>query len=377
LGLRVRPRRTPISTHFRDAALAKKNGQHRQAILALAREKELQIDETRQAVLTLAKEKCQGFPWLADAYAAYFENQHGELAEWLEHKKHPARRAAAIVRQIAAARRTVEVKLRIAQRHIEYWTELFPFLEEFLDDCDDELLRQVLSRHIDAPIQEIGEADIDPVRFWAKLPEEEFRRLTPAERNQRALDNYRASRKSKWQIGRDYERLVGFLCEKEGYRVYYQGILEGYDDLGRDLIARRDDITFVIQCKRWSTHKTIHEKHVTQLFGTTVRYRIDHPDEKVTAALYTTTVLSDRARDFAQHLDVVLRESFPVSEYPVVKCNVSRLSGEKIYHLPFDQQYDKTLIEPSRGELYAWTVAEAEALGFRRAWRWQGPDEAI
>ena len=73
----------------------------------------------------------------------------------------------------------------------------------------------------------------------------------------------------------------------------------------------------------------------------------------------------------------MLRESFPVSEYPVVKCNVSRLSGEKIYHLPFDQQYDKTLIEPSRGELYAWTVAEAEALGFRRAWRWQGPDEAI
>ena len=27
--------------------------------------------------------------------------------------------------------------------------------------------------------------------------------------------------------------------------------------------------------------------------------------------------------------------------------------GERIYHLPFDQQYDTTLIEPARGERYA------------------------
>jgi hypothetical protein len=37
--------------------------------------------------------------------------------------------------------------------------------------------------------------------------------------------------------------------------------------------------------------------------------------------------------------------------------------------LPFDQQYDTTVIEPERGESFVATVDEAEALGFRRAWR--------
>jgi hypothetical protein len=37
-----------------------------------------------------------------------------------------------------------------------------------------------------------------------------------------------------------------------------------------------------------------------------------------------------------------------------------------------DQQYDKTVIEPQRGEMWAWTVADAEEAGFRRAFRWKG-----
>lgn len=53
--------------------------------------------------------------------------------------------------------------------------------------------------------------------------------------------------------------------------------------------------------------------------------------------------------------------------------NVARASGERIYHLPFDQQYDTTVVEPDRGECFVATVAEAEQLGFRRAWRWHAP----
>jgi len=41
--------------------------------------------------------------------------------------------------------------------------------------------------------------------------------------------------------------------------------------------------------------------------------------------------------------------------------------GVKIYHLPFDQQYDRTKIIPDKGEKYVYTVAEAEKAGFRRA----------
>lgn len=43
----------------------------------------------------------------------------------------------------------------------------------------------------------------------------------------------------------------------------------------------------------------------------------------------------------------------------------------RIYHLPMDQQYDKVKIKTSE-ECYAYTVQEAEAKGFRRAYRWYG-----
>jgi hypothetical protein len=75
-------------------------------------------------------------------------------------------------------------------------------------------------------------------------------------------------------------------------------------------------------------------------------------------------------------LGVKIIEKFPIRPYPVIKCNVSLRDRTKIYHLPFDQQYDRTLIE-FKDECYVETVAEAEALGFRRAFRWRGnKDEA-
>jgi len=329
-------------------------------------------DRDREAVLKLAEEKSEGFPWLAQTYAEYFERTQLKFAGWLERKKWPAPKSAETVREIARARRAIERKLRVAQGIIKYWESLFPFLEDLLGEPDQEVLRKILAQNIEQPIREVADLDVDPVRLW--LSREEYEKLSPAERNQRALDIYRARRKSKWQIGRDYERYIGYLHERDRYSVYYQGILEGYDDLGRDLIAKKADGTLIIQCKCWSRHKQIHEKHVNQLFGTSVKYVLDHHGDRVVPVLYTSTELTDRARQFAEHLGVQVKEGFPLKDYPSVKCNVSRATGERIYHLPFDQQYDTTQIEPSRGECYVETVAEAEALGFRRAWRWHGED---
>ena len=164
--------------------------------------------------------------------------------------------------------------------------------------------------------------------------------------------------------------------------MYYQGILEGREDLGRDLICKKENKTAVIQCKRWSLvkHKIIHENHINQLFGTATKYRIECKKvsalfkikEDITPILYTTTEISDKAKEFANALGVKLYEKFPLKQYPTIKCNVSRRNGEKIYHLPFDQQYDRTFIEEERLEKYVETVAEAEKLGFRRAFRWRG-----
>ena len=214
------------------------------------------------------------------------------------------------------------------------------------------------------------ELDVDPVRLW--LTSEDYERLAPSERNQWALDRWGSRRKSRWEIGRDYERYIGYLYEQKGYKVYYQGILEGLADLGRDLIAKDRGETLVVQCKNWSRHKTIHEKHVNQLFGTATKYSIDFPDEVVRGVLTVSNELSPLARRFAEHLEIEVHEKVPLKEYPRIKCNVNRQTKEKIYHLPFDQLYDRTIIEPERGEFYAWTVAEAEGRGFRRAWKWHG-----
>lgn len=346
----------------------------------LAEEKEgarRRIGEDREALSILADQKCQGFPWLADAYSEYSYLQQLREANVVSRKKHRAVKSAQRIREIAGDRRVIEKKLRVLQGIVNYWTDIFPFLEDWLgEDVDEELLQRLLSRNIEAPV-EAGIPDIeeDPVRvILNRLSDAEYQRLSTTERNQRALDAWCARWKSRWQIGRDYERYIGYLYEQKGYFVYYQGAVEGYADLGRDLIAQKGTGTVVVQCKYWAQHKTIHEKHINQLFGTKVVYEIEHPREAVHAKLCTSTTLSDMAQKFARHLNVEVEENLSLQAYPVIKCNVARGTGEKIYHLPFDQMYDRTVVEPRRGECYVETVAEAERLGFRRAWRWHGPD---
>jgi hypothetical protein len=337
-------------------------------------EAQRQLDKDRQSVTVLAQQKSNGFPWLAEAYSEYFLLQQVKEAERFASKRHPAVKSAERVKEIARDRRVVEQKLRVAQGIMEYWRDLFPFLDECLgDDVDEELLRKILSKNIEAPFRDVPDVGVDPVRLILnKLPEVEYRKLSSAERNQRALNWWLGKSKSRWEIGREYEKYIGQMHEAQGYVVYYQGILEGYEDLGRDLIAKRGKKTLVIQCKCWSTHKTIHEKHINQLFGTMIKYRIDNPGERVQGLLCTSTKVSEKGREFATHLKVALKEDFPLQDYPRIKCNVSKLKGEKIYHLPFDQMYDRTVIEPELGECYVWTVQEAENLGFRRAWKWHG-----
>ena len=53
----------------------------------------------------------------------------------------------------------------------------------------------------------------------------------------------------------------------------------------------------------------------------------------------------------------------------MIKCNINPSTRERIYHLPFDQQYDRAVIGAIPGECYVGTADEAEAKGFRRAFR--------
>jgi hypothetical protein len=151
----------------------------------------VQIKEDKEAIEMISKEKSKGFPWLAQAYADYFHLQQLKEAEYLERKSRPAPVSAERVRAIARERRTIEEKLRIAQAIINYYQELFPFLEEFLGEPENEILQYILSRNIGEPIKEVDEIGIDPVRIYlSSLSEEEYQKLSTIERNQLALDRY-------------------------------------------------------------------------------------------------------------------------------------------------------------------------------------------
>jgi len=138
------------------------------------------------------------------------------------------------------------------------------------------------------------------------------------------------------------------------------------------------------KCKYWASYKDIHEKHIFQLFGTTMEYWIKNfktkcktfedfakilNNNELRPVFYTSTSLSEKAREMADALSIEIIENAPIGEFPRIKCNISGRDREKIYHLPFDQQYDRTIIEKEKGEFYAFTVKEAEDAGFRRAFK--------
>ncbi|MDP8202342.1 MAG: restriction endonuclease [Candidatus Tenebribacter burtonii] len=336
------------------------------------------------AIEHLFKEKSIGFPWLSEAIADYIALKDESIAYILENKSHPALKAAEEVRKISKEKRIFKKEYQIAKYFVSYYESLFPWLQDFIGDNLDSLIRQIREDEMSK------EENEDPVRHY--VSHGEYETLSTMERNQKALDRYKSSRKEPWKIGRDFERYVGYIYETKGYNVYYQGIELGLKDLGRDLICKKNGEIEIVQCKYWSRSKLIHEKHINQLFGTTIKYIIDLEQEenrnqqlylfadylknsKILATFITSTKLSETANKFAKALGIKVKENVKFDfDYPCIKCNISKMSGEKIYHLPFDQQYDNTIIEIDKGEFYVATVAEAEDKGFRRAWRWHGSE---
>jgi len=327
---------------------------------------ERKLKKAREAIFQLAKERQTGFPWLAKAYDEFFALQDRQMVDFLKYKKQPAVSAGEIVKEYSRLRREAERKQRQAEYLVEYYENIAPFLIELKEEVDigtdDE--RKIIEAWSD-------EEKEDEVTNY--LTKEEYRKLPSIQRNQMALDRFWKRPKSKWLIGRLYERYVGYQFEKDGYDVDYVGIFKGFEDLGRDLICSKGKEMIVIQCKNWSQFRTIYEKHIFQFFGTVFQYKDENPKLNVKAIFYTSTKLSDLARRFAKELGIQLEENHKFDQtYPSIKCNIGLQTNEKIYHLPFDQQYDKTKIEPKRGEFYCSTVKEAEEKGFRRAFRYKG-----
>jgi DUF2075 family protein len=329
-----------------------------------AKKERQSLDRLKKGTIKMAEERQIGFPWLANAYSDLLSIEDKALENFLKNKKQPAYSAAEIIKEQSRLRRQAEKEKKIAQYLVEYYENIAPFLIDLKEEVG------VVSKEEIELMKEYSEEELadETINYLTK---EEYRKLPSIEKNQTALDRFWKRKKSKWLIGRLYERYVGYLYEQKGYDVEYVGIFKGFEDLGRDLICKKENNFIIIQCKYWAQFRTIYEKHIFQFFGTVFQYKDESPEKNVKGIFYTSTELSDLARRFSKELNIGLEENFKFDkEYPCIKCNVSRKNNEKIYHLPFDQQYDKVKIEKDRGEFYCKTVKEAENAGFRRAFKY-------
>lgn len=324
------------------------------------------LEQQKEDIKQLVKERQIGFPTLAKAFEEYLELQDKSIIDFLKYKKTPAIQASQLVSEMNKKRREALADKKVLEYLVQYYESIAPFLLDLKEEVSDisEEDRLILAEYTPE------EREDATVNFLTK---EEYRKLGTDEKNQLALDRYWTRHKSKWQIGKMYERYVGYLYEKDGYDVEYVGIFKGLEDLGRDIIATKGNEIVVVQCKNWSKFRTIYEKHIFQFFGTVFQFRDSNPGKKVKAVFATSTELSDLARRFAKELGIELKENFKMDKgYPCIKCNISRIDKTKIYHLPFDQQYDKVKIETKKGEFYCTTTQEASKHGFRRAYKYHG-----
>lgn len=333
----------------------------------IARENLIKITREKGVLLNIVKQKDDNLkviPYMAKIMADYETYPLEEVARKLDWGSNVQReKKVASIRDIRKAAKEMVEKHMNSEYQLAYLLKLFPNLEDIIDAEFNTL----------PPIDIEQVAEYDRARDY--MSKEEYSQLSTTEKNQLALDRYRQSHtKTKWQIGRDYELYIGYIYTKKGYDVEYFGEFMGLEDLGRDLICKKDDEILIIQCKYWAKEKTIHEKHITQLYGTTISYCIEHnfSPKKVKGVLVTNIEISQMARRMADYLGIDYKENVPLNDYPCIKCNigVDEYGLEtKIYHLPFDQQYDNTKIDKP-GEFFAMTVKEAEEAGFRRAFKW-------
>lgn len=358
--------------------------QHRVDTEAAFREREISIQQRENSVerrIHATEEKLRvhednleqlltsnltAIPWLAGMMADFLTYDLEVEAKKLDWGSNIQREKK--VRSIREIRADAKARIEQAKEAIyqlEYLRMLYPALDDVLqtDYKDLEFTGTI--------------PEYDPTRDY--LSKEEWASLSSVEKDQLALDRYIQSKnKSSWQIGRDYELAVAYEYSKKGYTVDSFGTYMKLEDLGRDIIAKKGDTTLIIQCKYWSKEKTIHEKHIFQLYGTVVSYCIEHnidaaTDDSVHGVFVTSTTLSPMARMVAEYLNVTVVERHKMVDFPRIKCNIGKgeFGKEKIYHLPMDLQYDVTKID-APGEFYAFTVQEAIDHGFRRAFKWHG-----
>lgn len=150
-----------------------------------------------------------GRNWLANAYSEFIATRDTEVECSLVIKSNPAWKAAETVSHLAAKRREMAYELKRLQYQVASYEEYFPFLVDYRDAILDEL--------VDLRCGDTEELEnIDPALGLGYISNDEYKTLSNTEKFQLALDRYWLKKKSNLEIGRLYERYIGYLYEIDG-----------------------------------------------------------------------------------------------------------------------------------------------------------------
>jgi Holliday junction resolvase-like predicted endonuclease len=187
-----------------------------------------------------------------------------------------------------------------------------------------------------------------------------IRRDLSVEEEDRLLLDWGEARMAPKEIGLAYEEMVAYRFTKKGYAVKYVGFSEGVSDGGIDLIARKGNRVWIIQCKCLSSSKVVRENVVTQLYGAleAFKQKVGKDNNVYDGILYTSTKVDEKAAETAKRLGIAVREEVKFDNtFPRVK-----VTKDGIYHSPISSPYYYDVTKPDR---WVRTTKEAIEAGFR------------
>ena len=93
-------------------------------------------------------------------------------------------------------------------------------------------------------------------------------------------DNSKEERRSKYfeniEKGKRYEKFISEKFLEEGYQVDRRGETKGRKDLRIDILAKKDDIYFLIQCKNFAPSSIIKQDTLRKFNGDCLNFVINN-----------------------------------------------------------------------------------------------------
>lgn len=109
--------------------------------------------------------------------------------------------------------------------------------------------------------------------------------------------------------GEEFENCIADLLTKDGWKIYFNRD-KGKLDEGIDLIAKKNNVTALIQCKyRGEKSWTLNDEAFNKLFTSAKTYEIKNPKEKVHCTVVTTGGFYKHTKEKAATLGIELIEA--------------------------------------------------------------------